>query len=271
MNPNDPVAALRQTQLAYEMAHQLCQFKGGFLARVSHELRSPLNSLIGVHQLILADLCDDPAEERELIGQAHAAALKLMQLLDQILEVAKLEHGTVPLELQPLELGAVLQEVEQLTRLPAQNRNLRLQVSLPDVASTEIAYVLADPRWLRQVLVSFVDASIYTMSEGKIHLSTQLTPETETAVISIEMELPFSTWETGNTWEPRVPALEVTQATKASNFEDSNPSKRLTPGMLRLMNQLVLERMGGSLNFVDLGAATRIQCTIPLVVPEAES
>ena len=50
---------LKQTQLAYQLAQQMSQFKAGFLTRVSHELRSPLNSMIGLHQLILSDFsCD---------------------------------------------------------------------------------------------------------------------------------------------------------------------------------------------------------------------
>ena len=55
---------LKQTQLAYQMASEMSKFKAGFLARTSHELRSPLSTMIGTLQLILSDLCDDPAEER---------------------------------------------------------------------------------------------------------------------------------------------------------------------------------------------------------------
>lgn len=76
---------LQQTQLAYFMAREMSQFKAGFLARTTHELRSPLNGLIGLHQLILSDLCEDPAEEREFIGQAHERTLKLLKLIDEIL------------------------------------------------------------------------------------------------------------------------------------------------------------------------------------------
>ena len=81
---NDEIEALKeelkQTELALQMAAQMSQFKGGFLARTSHELRSPLSSLIGLHQLIVSDLCDDPEEEREFVAQAYQYALKLMGL-----------------------------------------------------------------------------------------------------------------------------------------------------------------------------------------------
>lgn len=133
---------LQNTQLAYEMAQEMSQFKGGFLARTTHELRSPLNGLIGLHQLILSDLCEDPAEEREFITQAHERALKLLHLMDEILNVAKTEHGNNKLDIQPKSLAEILQEVYKLTYMLAVDRNLKLQISPPD---PEI-YVLADAR-----------------------------------------------------------------------------------------------------------------------------
>ncbi|XHX75955.1 MAG: sensor histidine kinase [Stenomitos frigidus ULC029] len=84
---------LQALQMAYQFATEMSQFKGGFLARTSHELRSPLNGMIGMHQLILEDLCDSPEEEREFIAQANESALKLIKLLDTVLDVARLEHG----------------------------------------------------------------------------------------------------------------------------------------------------------------------------------
>ena len=114
-------AKLKQTQIAYNLAREMSQFKAGFLARTTHELRSPLSSLISLHQLILSDLCDNPDEERVFVAQAHSSALKLMSLIDEILEVSRLEHGTIKLEIQPLELATVLTKVYNLTHLIAAN------------------------------------------------------------------------------------------------------------------------------------------------------
>jgi len=82
-----------------------------------------------VHQLILSDLCDR-AEERKFLAQAHESALKLVKLMDEILNVARTEHATNHLEIQPLQLAQVLQEVYDLTHLLAANSNFPLQVSL---------------------------------------------------------------------------------------------------------------------------------------------
>lgn len=174
---------LQQTQLAYHMASQMSQFKAGFLARTAHELRSPINGIIGAHQLILADLCDDPAEEREFIAKAHSSTLKLLKLLDEIIKVSKTEHGTEAMEIQSVPLRQILDEVYDLTSIQAINRSINLEVVVPDV---EI-YALADPYRLRQVLVSLVDSAITPGYGGNICVSVHPSPETRCVHIWIEM------------------------------------------------------------------------------------
>lgn len=254
------LAQLKQTQVAYQLAQEMSLFKAGFLARTTHELRSPLNSLIGLHQLILSDLCDDPAEEREFVFQAHEAALKLIRLIDEILEVARTEHGTNKLEIQPLQLATVLQQVYKLTHTMAANRNFRLQLLPPDPD----IYVLADPRWLRQVLLNLLDASIAQMEEGSILISAQPTVATESVQIWLDVPLPASAWS-----EP----IDLMQF-EHSNQEQGYKNTALSLGMKLLQNQTLLELMQGRLEILpvptDTNAfnLTRIQVTIPLLIPE---
>jgi hypothetical protein len=254
---------LKQTQLAYQLAHEMSQFKAGFLVRVSHELRSPLNSLIGLHQLILSDLCDDPAEEREFVAQAHESALRLINLIDEILSVARIEHSSNQLEIQPLELASVLEEVYNLTHLLAANSNFTIELSLPE---PEI-YILADPRGLRQILVNLVDTCIAQMDEGSIYISAQPIPEDESVHIWLDVPLPASAWS-----EPI--NLMVSEPKSSEPIkEDIAPS----PGMTLLLNQTLLELMKGHLEIVSTltdtaeSNFTRIQLTIPLVIPETAS
>ena len=255
---------LKASQLAYQLAHEMSQFKAGFLARISHELRSPLNSLIGLHQLILSDLCDDPAEEREFVAQAHKSALKLVKLIDEILDVARTEHGTNKLEIQPLQLASVLQSVYQLTHLLAVNRNFRLQVSPPD---SEI-YILADPRWLRQVLVNLVETCIANMEEGSICISAQPASAAETSLhIWLDVELPTSTWS-----EP----VDLMQSI-SNPSELVNQNIKPSLGLTLLLNQTLLEVMKCRLEILPIPPAadesrwTRIQLAIPLLIPETAS
>lgn len=253
------LAQLKQAQLASQLAGEISQFQAGFLARTAHELRSPLNSLIGLHQLILSDLCDDPAEEREFVAQAHNAALQLMHLLDEVLAVARTAKGSKKLEIQPLQLATVLQSVYQSLHLIAANRNLQLQLLLPD----SDLYVLADPYWLQQILVNLVDTCIAQMAEGKVLLSVQTNLATETAQITIDTPLAASVWSE---------LMDLLQLD--SQHQPASKTANLSPGMKLLLHQTLLELMQGQLELLsvpgELTNLTRLQVTIPLVIPEAE-
>ncbi|KAM3096327.1 sensor histidine kinase [Phormidesmis sp. 146-35] len=241
----------RQTQLSYQMAIEMSQFKGGFLARTSHELRSPLNSIIGVHQLILADLCESPEEEHEFITQAHESALKMVRLLDEVIQVAKTQNSTSVPKLQPVQLTNVLHEVDNMTHLLAENRGLRMTIELPD---PEI-FVTADPQWLRQALVSLVSSAINQMQQGKIKLSLSAI-DAKFAHLVLEDERPIAQWQ------------------EAINLLESTPDQttlELSPGFNLILNQTLLEAMKGRLELLQLPSgdetgetSTCIRCSIPI-------
>jgi hypothetical protein len=260
----DLTKKLKQTEIAYQLAQQMSQFKAGFLVRTSHELRSPLNSLIGLHQLILSDLCDDPAEERTFVAQANSSALKLIDLIDRILEVSRLEHGNSKLEIQPLQLATVLTEVYNSVALIAANRNIRLHFSPPEA---EI-YVLADPRWLRQVFLNLLDSCLAQMQEGSISVSAPSTSSQNNAQICLDVELPVSSW-----LEP----VDLSQTVHLPQESVLYNNIALSPGMTLLLTQTLLELMHGRMEIfpvpeaADAESQTRMQLTIPLMIPEPET
>ncbi|MBA2748097.1 MAG: HAMP domain-containing histidine kinase [Tatlockia sp.] len=262
--PQQLDGVLPQTQLAYLMAQQISQFKGGFLARISHELRSPLSNIIGLHQLILSDLCDDRAEERQFVAQAHEAALQLVKLIDEILNVARLEHGTNKLEIQPLQLSFVLEEVCNILRMIAANRSHKLQLSPPP---PEI-YVLADPLWLRQIILSLIDAAIFCTEDGGIfYLSVQLIPESNFVYIWIDAPLAVGTWN-----DP-VDLLQGDFSCEASLIA-KYALNISSPGLTLLLVQTSLEVMQGKLEIFpaptnsETSPTTRMQISIPLLTPD---
>jgi signal transduction histidine kinase len=255
---------LKQTQLAYQMASEMSKFKAGFLARTSHELRSPLSSAIGTLQLITNDLCDSPEEEREFAEQAREAVLRMVGLIDQLVFVAKTEYGTEKMDIQPLQLAKIFDEVEDLTCLQAANRSIRLNISPPEPN----IYVLADLPRFRQVLVSLVDTAIAQMEEGSVNVSARASRESGYVHILIEDQRPVSAWS--ESWDLLKQDLE-------GNAKVSDPSLikeefDLSPGMRLLMNQTLLELMKGRLevlavpveNYQGEDDFTRTQCSIPL-------
>lgn len=243
---------LKQTQLAYQMAAQMSQFKAGFLARTSHELRSPLNSLIGLHQLILSNLCESPEEEREFIAQAYQSALKLMQLIDEIVSVAKTEYGSHQLDLQPLQLADIFAQVHSLTHLQAANRNLMLTIVPPDSSF----YVLADRPRLVQLIVNLIDSGISVMEEGKIAV-TASSSDSDWIEIAIDFQCPATIWqERVNTDE----GVEIIAEADLVARQPQNTKKKikelsqeitLSPAMKLLLSQTLLETMGGHLEMLE--------------------
>jgi K+-sensing histidine kinase KdpD len=251
---------LKQTQLAYYQAREMSQFQAGFLARIGHELRSPLSGLIGLHQLILADLCENPAEEREFIGQAHEKSLQLLKLIDEILNISKLESGRNQLYIESWQLSEFLQEVYNLTYLLAANRNYSFTLSPPD---PEI-YFLADSRWLRQVLINLIDTTINHMEEGNIYLSSNLS-STDNCV-NIWLDVPTHSLVTSES----IDLMKSVNQTTQENII-------LSPAMKFSINQSLIELMAGKLeilpfptNKVQTPQLTRLQISIPLTIPEIE-
>ncbi|AFW96991.1 MULTISPECIES: sensor histidine kinase KdpD [Nostocales] len=258
---NQLLQELKQTQLAYYQSKEMSQFQAGFLARISHELRSPLGSIIGLHQLILTDLCDNPEEEREFVGQAHEKSLKLLKLIDEILNVSKIESGRNKLDIETLQLSEFLQEIYNLTYLLAVNRNYPFTLSPPDPK----IYILADSRWLKQVLINLIDTTIAQMEAGNIYLSSHLQPTDN--YVNICLDVPTETVVTSESIDLMIAENQTTQKNIV-----------LSPGMKLSLHQSLVELMGGKLEILpfptnqeEKSQLTRWQISMPLTTPEVES
>lgn len=256
---------LRETELAYSMAAQMSQFKGNFLARTSHELRSPLNGIIGMHQLILSDLADNVEEERDFLAQAHNAALRMVKLLDEVIDAAKIEHGTSNLEIQPTSITNLLQNVYSLAHLQAQNRTIQLEIEYP----TEEIYVAADPRRLRQSVVSLVDAAIAHLEEGRIHIAIEAQPEAGQCFICINTPVPPDAWTANVTYSGSHDALPTSTLPKeilvklaATPFPSTEFISAIAQALLQSM-QGHLE-IANALDSADSQQGSQLRCMIPL-------
>lgn len=247
-------AELERTQLAYQMAAQMSQFKAGFLARTSHELRSPLSSLIGLHQLILSDLCESPEEQKEFLTQAYNSAMKLMALIDEIVAVSKTEYGTKQLKMKSLQLADLFQEVYNLTHLQAANRNLRLKIAIPD----DTIYVDADRSRLIQSITNSIDSGITMMKEGRI----QLRAIEEAEVIKIEINFDCA----AQSWQEEINFKEPLIERDLERIRELVQNINLSPSMRLLLSQTLLETMGGSLQLLDSSVDGSSQKTTQMIL-----
>lgn len=262
-SPNPMTQGLSETiaptdhRIAYYSALDLAQFKGSFLSRTSHELRSPLNALISSLQMIQAGLCDDVEEEKEYVGFAHDAALKFIGLLDEVLKISKLQSGSLDVAKTEVDLAIVLQEVYFMTHQLAANRNLRLQIPMLD----DEILIQADPTYLQQALTILVSRSIAAMDEGSIIVS--LTTEGKRVTLTLQDELPEAQWQdTVNVLTN--PSASLPQLPEIPAAERSAIAMEFSPSFRLLLARELLSIMGISLS-VDTNVITNagprsIQC-----------
>lgn len=208
---------------AYEAAIDLAQFKSSFLARTAHELRSPMNALISSLQLISADLCDSPEEEREYVGIAQEAALKFIGLLDEVIKVSKLQTGTLEIRSTHVDLSPVLQEAYFMCRMQAETRNLKLIIpTLED----EIL-VQADEAYLRQAIVILIDRAVSLLDGGIIEVV--LTQDADTITLTIP--------------DPHDRAAPPSTTSSIPNAIPNAIPTQFTPSFRRVLAQEILSAM----------------------------
>jgi signal transduction histidine kinase len=181
-------AELRRAWQDAQMANQL---KNEFLANTSHELRTPLNGIIGSIHVIRDNLCDSRAEELEFLQQADKAAFHLLSVIEDILSIAKIEAGTLDVNITPVDLRHVLQDVLDMQTLQFQQKGL--QLIRPDFSEPIIIPV--DHSRFKQVLLNVLSNAIKFTDEGSIAISviTDESPDDETDNL-IELFMPPGPW-----------------------------------------------------------------------------
>jgi signal transduction histidine kinase len=235
-------------QLAYFRALEMANFKGGFLARTAHELRSPLNQVISLHQMILEGLCENVEEEREFITEAHAAAMKLLEYLDFLMHVSKIEMGRLQPKCQSVPIADLLTGVQERNQLPVADRNLRLTVALPDPS----LQVWTDPDWVQTILTTLIHIALDNHDRGTLHLSIASEAPAQKVYLWIEDDRPSSSWQESITL-PTVDAFDLDDSLSAS---------------LRMaMVEAMLQALDGRLSLLAIASnetPTRLQLELPL-------
>ncbi|MBI4995533.1 MAG: response regulator [Rhodocyclales bacterium] len=150
--------------LARDAAEAANKAKSVFLANMSHELRTPLNAILGFSSLIRRDpqLSQGQRENIEIINRSGEHLLKL---INDVLEIAKIEAGRVQLEIEPFDLGGLVRDVVDMMQLRAQEKGLRLQI---DQSSEFPRYIRGDEARLRQILINLVGNAVKFTQEGGV-------------------------------------------------------------------------------------------------------
>lgn len=140
--------------------------KNDFLATTSHELRTPLTSIIGFSRLLLDQYISDPDEQRDLLSDVHRNALHLLSLVDDILDVSRIEAGRLEMVSETVDVASLIHEVAGSTRVQADDKGLAL---IADVRP-ELPRVRGDQARLRQILLNVIGNAIKFTDRGEVRI-----------------------------------------------------------------------------------------------------
>jgi signal transduction histidine kinase len=145
---------------------ELDQLKSMFIASMSHELRTPLNSIIGFSGVILQGIAGEITEEqRKQLTIVKRSANYLLGLINDIIDVSKIEADKVELAIERFDLPSLVREVKESFTLAAQEHGLALALATPDSLTIE-----SDKRRVKQILVNFVSNAVKFTDQGKIEI-----------------------------------------------------------------------------------------------------
>ena len=164
--------AAEALQAAKEEAERANNAKSEFLSRTSHELRTPLNAILGFGQLL--EIEDLTARQMQSVDHVMTAGRHLLGLIDDVLDMAKIENGRMALAVEPVCLAGAAREAFDLVRPLAGQISVLLR-PLPGEEGTRVA---ADPRRLRQILLNLLSNAIkFNRPFGEVTLGWQATPD----------------------------------------------------------------------------------------------
>ena len=168
---------LERIQEARSKAEEANLAKTSFLANMSHEMRTPLNGIVGVVDLLRTTALS--AQQGELVGLLRHSISVLRSLVDDVLDITKIEAGRINIEVAPFDLHACINGLMQLLRPHAQMKGLVLKA----VVDPALEYRLkGDSHHLRQILLNLLGNAIKFTERGEVILDVVLKQETESAV-----------------------------------------------------------------------------------------
>ncbi|MBW4442824.1 MAG: sensor histidine kinase [Plectolyngbya sp. WJT66-NPBG17] len=151
-----------ELESAWQEAQSANQVKSEFLATTSHELRTPLNGIIGCVRLVRDGFCDSREEELEFLQQADKSAMHLLQIINDLLDIAKIEAGKAELNLQPIDIRDLCQECLKMVQPTADLKRLKLTLHF----NTDLDRVPIDNLRVRQMVINLLSNAVKFTPEG---------------------------------------------------------------------------------------------------------
>lgn len=237
---NYDITELKETQKLREKAEELDRLKSAFLANMSHEIRTPLNAIVGFSTLLVDT--DDPEEKKQFVEIIQKNNELLLQLISDVLDLAKIESGIIELKLVEVDLRELCKElvVSMRIKVPAE---VALCV-VPDLPS----YIMrCDKVRLTQIISNFINNAIKHTSKGTILLGYEIRRD----------EIEFSVTDTGDGMSPEVQRHVFDRFYKGNSFKQGT-------GLGLSICKSIIEQVGGKIGVEsEIGKESRFWFTLP--------
>lgn len=248
VDPNKPemicinydITELKDSQLKRERAEELDRLKSAFLANMSHEIRTPLNAIVGFSQLLAET--DDPEERHEFVEIIDSNNRMLLQLISDILDLAKIESGTMDFKFADMSIKEVINEIVTSFRIKMPDN-----VALSAPKDSPECQIYSDRMRLTQVISNFLNNAIKYTSEGCITLAYEI----------IGDEIKFSVTDTGDGMSQEIQAHIFDRFYKGNTFKQGT-------GLGLSICETIVNRLGGRIGVnSELGKGSTFWFTHP--------
>ena len=225
---------------AKDKAEESDRLKSAFLANMSHEIRTPLNAIVGFSNLLT--MAEDEEERNEYINIISSNNELLLQLINDILDVAKIEAGTLEFIDSEIDINALLSDIEQSSRLKAPEG---VQISF--VEKMPYCIIMSDKNRLAQVITNFINNAIKFTKEGSIRFGYRHKDD----------KLLLYVRDTGCGIEPEKKDLVFNRFVKLNSFAQGT-------GLGLAICQMIVKKMGGEIGVESqLGKGSTFWFTLP--------
>lgn len=248
VDPNKPemicinydITELKDSQLKRERAEELDRLKSAFLANMSHEIRTPLNAIVGFSQLLAET--DDPEERHEFVEIIDSNNRMLLQFISDILDLAKIESGTMDFKFADMSVKEVINEIVTSFRIKMPDN-----VALIAPKDSPECQIYSDRMRLTQVISNFLNNAIKYTSEGCITLAYEI----------IGDEIKFSVTDTGDGMSQEIQAHIFDRFYKGNTFKQGT-------GLGLSICETIVNRLGGRIGVnSELGKGSTFWFTHP--------
>lgn len=238
-------------------AERIDELKDNFLTNISHELRTPLNAVINATGLVAdGELGPISPEQADYLSRSVGGSEYLMNLLDDILDITRIESGELTLNLGPVDLKNVVDDVLPLVNGMLQNKDLLLKVELAD----ELPPIIADRLRVRQILLNLLSNAVKFTKAG--YILVRAWPEADHLVVSVEdTGIGIATEDQPLIFQDYQQIVDQ----KREGLDERRP-QQIGTGLGMPITQALVELHGGQIGLrSQLGQGTTFTFTLPIV------